>query len=282
VVSGTTRVAGVIGTPVRHSLSPTIVNAAFDALGLDWSYFAFEVARGEVEAALAGMRALQLGGLSVTMPHKEEAARLVDRCSADAGALGAVNCVVLDGDSLVGENTDGPGFVDAVRSDLDFELRGCRAVMLGAGGAARAVVLALSRAGAADVAVVNRTRANAERAAALAEGVGRVVDPPDASTALAEATLVVNATPVGMTDGGLPLDPELLGPKHIVVDLVYHPATTPLLAAAAQRGSTVSNGLGMLVHQAAHAVRLWTGFDPPVEAMEQAARVALEARQQSD
>ena len=128
-----TTVAGVIGTPIRHSLSPAIVNAAFDALGVDWSYFAFEVAPEDVAAALDGIRALRFGGLSVTMPHKERVADLVDRRSPDAAALGAVNCVVRDGDALVGENTDGPGFLDALRADLDFDPRGRRVIVLGAG-----------------------------------------------------------------------------------------------------------------------------------------------------
>jgi shikimate dehydrogenase len=283
MISGTTRVAGVIGSPLRHSLSPAIVNAAFEALGLDWSYVAFEVAPGDVARALDAMRVLRLGGLSVTMPHKEAVAQLVDRCSPDATALDAVNCIVPDGDDLVGENTDGAGFVDAVRADLGFEFAGCRAVMLGAGGAARAVVLALAREGVADIAIVNRTPANAQRALALAGERGRVVDPavgPAAglADAIADATLVVNATPVGMLDDRLPLDAALLGPSHTVVDLVYHPSVTPLLGAAAERGSVVANGLGMLVWQAAHAVRLWTGCDGPVAVMTEAAASVLAQR----
>jgi shikimate dehydrogenase len=270
-ISGSTRVAGVIGMPVRHSRSPAIVNAAFEALGVDWSYVAFEVAPDQLAAAIDGMRALQLGGLSVTMPHKEGVAALVDRCSEDATALRAVNCVVRDGSELVGENTDGPGFLDALRSDLEFDPARRRVVVLGAGGAARAVVLALARAGAADVAVVNRTAANAERAAALAGPAGRVSN----ADAVRDADLVVNATPVGMTDAAPALDPALLGPRQSVVDLIYHPATTPLLRGAAERGCPVANGLGMLVHQAAHAVRLWTGLDPPIATMLEAA-----ARQQ--
>lgn len=256
------------------------MNSAFETLGLDWEYFAFEVAPAGVAGALEGMRALGLGGLSVTMPHKESVARLVDRCAPDATALASVNCVVPDGDDLVGENTDGPGFIDALRADLGFDPGGCRAVVLGAGGAGRAVVLALAREGASDVAVVNRTRANADRAVALAGQVGRVVGAGDAAmdATMRDATLIVNATPAGMTDERIPIDVALLSARHVVVDLVYHPAVTPLLAAAAGRGCTVANGLGMLVHQAAHAVRLWTGLDAPVDAMAEAARAALTAR----
>jgi shikimate dehydrogenase len=182
--------------------------------------------------------------------------------------LGAVNCIVRDGDELIGENTDGPGFLDALKSDLNFDPEGRRAVVLGAGGAARAVVLALARAGAADVAIVNRTRSNAERAVALAGSAGHISNADDA---VPDADLVVNATPLGMTEGGMPIDPGLLRPGHALIDLIYHPATTPLLAAASERGCAVANGLGMLVHQAAHAVRLWTGLDPPIDVMRQAA-----------
>jgi shikimate dehydrogenase len=214
------------------------------------------------------------------MPHKEAVARLVDRRSPDADSLAAVNCVVPDGDELVGHNTDGPGFVDAVHAELGFEFDGCHAVMLGAGGAARAVVLALARAGASGIALVNRTRANGERAVALAGAVGRLVDPngDELAEAVAVADLVINGTPAGMTDDRLPIDPALLTPAHTVIDLVYHPAVTPLLAAAVERGSCVANGLGMLVHQAAHAVRLWTGVDPPIDVMTRAAESALAAR----
>ncbi|MBA2496552.1 MAG: shikimate dehydrogenase, partial [Acidimicrobiia bacterium] len=152
-VSGATRVAGVIGAPVRHSLSPALHNAAFAATGLDWVYVAFEVAGGDVGRALDGVRAFGLGGLSVTMPHKADAAALVDECSEDAVLLGAVNCVVpLDGGRLRGENTDGGGFVDSL-AEVGVDPRGMCCAVLGAGGAARAVIVALARAGAAEVRV---------------------------------------------------------------------------------------------------------------------------------
>jgi len=272
-ISGATRVAAVIGSPIRHSLSPTLMNAAFAAVDADWVYVAFDVAAGNAGAALDAMRALDLGGLSVTMPHKEDVAALVDELSPDADALGAVNCVRRAGAALVGENTDGPGFRDAL-GDIGFDPAGRRAAVLGAGGAARAVVLALARAGAAEVMVVSRTVAKSNRAAALAGEAGRVV----AAGAIADADLVVNATPVGMLDEDTPFDPDLLRPDHVVIDLVYHPAVTPLLHAARRRGATAANGLGMLVHQAAHAVRHWTGVSPPVPRMLDAAHAALGER----
>ena len=260
--------AGVIGDPVRHSLSPALHNAAFAALGLDWVYLAFEVPAGSAAAAVEGMRALGIDGLNVTMPHKEDVAAAVDRLSPVAERLGAVNTVVRRGGVLAGESTDGIGFVDALRSDEGFDPAGKRCLVVGAGGAARAVVLALADAG-ASVAVVGRTP---ERVAACAALGGRVGSPEEAG----DADLIVNATPVGMGDDtGLPVDPAMLGPGQMVADLVYHPLQTPLLAEARARGAVAVNGLGMLIHQAAHAFRLWTGEDPPLEVMSAAAVRAL-------
>jgi shikimate dehydrogenase len=204
------------------------------------------------------------------MPHKAAVAALVDEASDDVIALGAVNCVVpvAGGVRLRGESTDGGGFLDALTA-TGVDVAGQSCVVLGAGGAARAVVLALARAGASDVAVVNRTPARAEAAAALAGRVGRVVG----EEAAAGAGVVVNATSVGMgADGGVPLDPERLGSGQTVVDLVYDPLATPLLQAARARGAVTVDGLGMLVHQAARAFTLWTGEAAPVAAMEEAAR----------
>lgn len=281
-LTATTRVVGVIGDPVRHSLSPVLHNAAFSVLGLDWASVAFPVPAGDVGPALAGVRALGVEGLSVTMPHKEAALAGVDRASEVASALGAVNTIVRHGNELVGESTDGAGFLDAVRA-AGCDPVGWRCLVLGAGGAARAVVLALAGAGAAEVVVVNRTPARAEQAVALAGSVGRVGSADQAD----QADLVVNATPLGMLlgppgrraeeqggdQGGdqLPLDPARLGPGQLVVDLVYYPRDTPLLQAARHRGATTQDGIGMLVHQAAHALALWTGREAPIGAMVAAA-----------
>jgi shikimate dehydrogenase len=264
-------VAGVIGEPIRHSLSPVLHNAAFRALGLDWVFLAFEVPAGDAPAAIEGMRALGIEGLSVTMPHKEAVLPVLDRLSPTAERLGAVNTITRRAGLLVGESTDGPGFIDALRQDDGFEPEGRRCLVLGAGGAARAVVLALADAGAAEVVVANRTVAKAEAAVALAGAAGRLGTVDD----VGDADLVVNATPVGMGDGAVPLDPKRLAPGQLVVDLVYHPAVTPLVAAARERGATAVNGLGMLIHQAAHAFMLWTGQEPPLEAMSAAALSAL-------
>ena len=271
----------MIGSPVRHSLSPTLLNAAFAAEGLDWVYAAFEVPEGKGGDAVAAMRALGLGGLSVTMPHKAAAHDAVDGRTEVAAALGAVNCVFRDGDRLVGDNTDGPGFLDALVHDQGVDVRGRRCVVLGAGGAGRAVARALGGAGAAEVVVVNRSPGPAARAAELAGRAGRVGGPSDVGS----ADLVVNATPLGMAGGGppeLPADPALLDARQVVVDLIYHPADTPLLQAARARGATTVNGLGMLVHQAAHAFTRWTGRPAPISVMRAAVAAELAARAPAD
>lgn len=282
MITGSTRLAALIGSPARHSLSPTILNAAFSAVGADWVFLVFEVPEGRGSTAIGAVRELGIGGLSVTMPHKAAAHDAVDERTPVAAALGAVNCVYWQGDRLVGDNTDGAGFVDALRTDEGIEVTGLRCVVLGAGGAGRAVARALGEAAAGDVAIVNRSPEPATRAAALAGERGRVGGLAD----VAAADLVVNATPLGMgivtgTDGTtepLPLDPAVLHAGQIVADLIYQPATTPLLAAARDRGAVAVNGLGMLIHQAAHAFRRWTGEDPPLEAMSAAAVAELARR----
>ncbi len=268
-LSAATTVVGVIGDPVDHSLSPLLHNTAFSHLGLDWVSVGFRVSSGKTATALDGARALGVVGLSVTMPHKAEAARLVTDRSTLAARLGAVNCVVDTDRGWRGENTDGAGFLAALGHRDGFEPRGLRCLVVGAGGAARAVIAALADAGAGEVVVVNRTPERAAAALTLAGPVGRAGEPSDARS----ADLVVNATPMGMAgadpDGGQawPIDPTLLSAGQRVVDLVYHPSETPWMAAARARGAIVDNGLGMLVHQAALQLAAWTGLEPPVEAM---------------
>ncbi|MEM9714053.1 MAG: shikimate dehydrogenase [Actinomycetota bacterium] len=262
-ISATTSVVAVIGSPIRHSLSPVIHNAAFAALDLDWAYVAFDVDADGAGAAVEAMRRLGLRGMSVTMPAKQGVAAAVDRCSADAELLGVVNCVRWDRDELVGENTDGEGFVRAFAEETGATPAGRRFVVLGAGGAARSIILALTRADAAEIIVVNRSPGAAAEAAALAGGVGRVGEPDDATS----VDVVVNATSLGMAEGDpLPLAVDLLRPDTVVADIVYA-RTTSLLEAARHVGAMPVGGLGMLVHQAAVAFEHWTGRPAPVDVM---------------
>ena len=280
-ISASTRIAAVIGDPVRHSLSPAIHNAAFAALGLDWVYVALEVPHGQARAAIKAMRVLGIDGLNVTMPHKSDAAKAVDRLTPTAKALGAVNTIVRIGGDLVGDSTDGEGFVSTLRHDDGVDPAGKRFLVLGAGGAARGVAKAIADAGAAEVIVVARRADQARACARLAGAVGRV----GSAEEVGDADVVVNATPVGMGEvvpldprAALPLDVERLAPGQLVVDLVYQPLVTPLVAAARERGVAAVNGVGMLIHQAAAAFRLWTGDDAPLEAMSAGALTALSTR----
>lgn len=273
-VRGTTRVAAVIGDPVAHSISPAIHNAAFAATGLDAVFVAFPVRPVDLGGAIAGFRALDLLGLSVTMPHKAAVIGHLDEVRHEAAALGAVNCVVREGDRLVGTNTDGSGFVDALTA-ASVDLVGTRVLVLGAGGAARAVIRGLVDAGVAEIGVANRTQDRAEAAVLLGGRDARIADPADTP----DYDVVVNATSVGMgeaPDGAaLPLDPSLLREGQVVVDLVYDPVETGLLIEARAAGARPVDGVGMLVHQAAHAFTLWTGQEAPVEDMTRAAREAM-------
>ena len=271
------RIAAVIGSPVAHSLSPAIHQAAFDAAGVNWTYTAFDIT--DAAAALSAMRLLGLAGLSVTMPLKEDVARAVDRLDPAARALHSVNTVSWDGDELVGSSTDGAGFVASLAA-AGVEVDGAQISVIGAGGAARSVIDALGRAGAADITVLNRTRDRAEHAASLskAASVGIVSD-------ITRADIVINATSVGMgvsvddaTDADMACDPALLRSGQVVADLVYHPLETAWMRAAANVGAATVDGLGMLVHQAALQQLQWLGTMPDTTAMRIAAEAELARR----
>jgi shikimate dehydrogenase len=270
------RLAALIGSPVEHSLSPVIHQAAFDASGDEWSYVAFDVAAGDAAAAIAAMRVLGIAGLSVTMPHKHDVAAAVDRLDPAAAALGSVNTVSWDGDALVGSSTDGAGFVAALAED-GVDVAGVAVAVLGAGGAARSIIEALGRAGAGSIHVVNRTVDRAESATALASMavVGTQND-------IADAELVVNASSVGMgvdpataAAEHLPCDVGLLNAGQVVVDLVYHPLETAWLRGAGKVGARTVDGLGMLIHQAALQQQAWLGRPADVGAMRRAIEAEL-------
>lgn len=274
-ISAQTRLAAVIGWPVRHSMSPELHNAAFAELGFDAVYVALPVPEGAAAQAVQAMRAFDWLGFSVTMPHK---AMIIDSCddlTDTARALGAVNCVFRDGDQIIGDNTDGSGFVAGVEHDFSVSIDAMNVVVVGAGGAARAAARALTQAGAGDVAIINRSADRAAKAIAAAGGAARIGHRSD----LGSADLVVNATPLGMGDtaysSSVPFDPSVLPDHAIVADLIYHPLETPLLAEARVRGLRAQNGVSMLVFQAAAQFERWTGRDAPVETMIGAARAVI-------
>lgn len=272
------RTAGVVGWPVQQSRSPMLHGHWLARYGIPGAYVPLAVMPGRLPDALRGLPALGFAGCNVTVPHKQEAARLVDRLDAAAQRMAAVNLVVVEPDgSLVGRNTDGYGFREALR-DADPALRLDRlpAAVIGAGGGARAVVGTLLDEGAPEIRLCNRNAARAEALAALfADARIRVVTWPEREEALAGCGLLVNTTKAGMI--GEP--PLALGLQHLpstatVCDIVYNPLTPPLLAAARARGNTAVNGLGMLLHQARPAFQAWFGVLPDITP---ALRAAIEA-----
>ena len=269
----TKRRLAVLGQPISHSRSPAMHNAALAELGLagEWSYEAIEVAPAEFEALVRGMAAEGFAGANVTVPHKVAALELADEASAPAGAIGAANTLSFVGGRIAAENTDATGFLDS----LPASAAGRRALVLGAGGSARAVVWALVTEG-AEVSIWNRTPEKAER---LADELGAVaLLASDDRLVAGSFDLIVNATTVGMGAGesaaalkSLPLRADSLDEKHQLVDLAYGPAETELARAARARGATVVDGLEVLVRQGAASLRIWTGQDPPIETMRRAA-----------
>ena len=286
-IDGHTQLVGLIGWPVEHSLSPAMHNAAFDALRLNWRYVPLPVRPDRIESAIRGLAALGFRGANVTVPHKRALLPFLDTLAPDASALGAVNTIVVgrEEDKLIGHNTDAQGFIGALRH-AEFEPQGKRVAVVGAGGAARAVVYGLLTAGAAHIALLNRTP---ERAEALLADMGSASLQPSRLCALPltaehlaecarEADLLVNSTSVGMwpeIDGSIwPLGTAL--PAHLTVfDLVYNPLQTRLLQQAQESGAQAIDGLGMLVEQGALAFELWTGRPAPLEVMRAASGQTL-------
>jgi shikimate dehydrogenase len=250
-------------------------NAAFAQLGLDWVYVPFSVLPERIGEAVAGVRAMNLAGVNVTIPLKELVPPHLDELTERAEALGAVNTIIHRDGRLIGDSTDGPGFMEALADAHVTIAEGTLVVVLGAGGSSRAIVHALTEAGAV-VILANR---NQERAEALARAVARrpvrVIPFTEVAIgkALGEATILVNTTSLGMyphTEEMPPIPAAALTPQHFVSDLIYNPAETRLLAMARERGCVTQNGVEMLVRQGAIAFQHWTGQYPPVEKMRQA------------
>lgn len=267
-INGATRVYGLLGRPVAHSLSPAMHNAAFRELGLNAVYVAFPVT--DLTQAVAGLRGLNLGGVSVTIPFKEEIIPLLDELDPQADKIGAVNTVVNREGVLLGHNTDWLGALAALQEET--AITGEHFLLLGAGGAARAIAFAIREKGGA----FSLTDVDEARAVTLAGEFGGQALAPDA-LARCPATVLINATPVGMAprSGDIPLDPNLLSRFRVVMDIVYQPLETRLLKEARARGCQVIDGLAMLIHQGAAQFELWTGRPAPREVMARAAYAAL-------
>ncbi len=266
-----TALYGVVGHPLRHSLSPLMHNRAFEALGIDAVYLPFETA--DIQGAIGGARALGIQGLSITLPHKQAVMACLDRLDPLAEKIGAVNTVVKRGKKLVGFNTDASGALEALESRLgERSLSGMSCLLVGAGGAARAVGFALQERG-ARLALWNRSRQRGEQAAAALGGrFLSAAEVPDF-----RADLLVNATPVGMFPGvdACPVPDRMLKKGMVVMDLVYNPVQTLLLSKAKARGCIPISGLDMFLFQGAAQLRLWTGRKAPMETLRAALSKAL-------
>jgi shikimate dehydrogenase len=271
MITSKTRLVGLLGHPVQHSQSPIMHNAAFAEKQLNFAYAAFDVEPDRLADAIAGIRALGLRGVNVTIPHKVAIMPLLDEIDPLAKRIGAVNTVVNDNGRLIGYNTDGMGYVRSLVEETKLDVQKQVVTLLGAGGAARAVAFTLAEQGVREIRIINRSR---EKAALLAEHLGvivptSVVEPGDASSAIADATLLINTTSIGMFPDvdEIPVPVEWLHPGLIVSDLIYNPLETKLLKQARLIGAKPHSGVGMFVNQGALAFELWTGEPAPSETM---------------
>jgi len=281
-ITGKTKVVGIIGDPVEHSGSPQMHNPAFAEVGLDYVYVPFHIRPANLYAAIEGFKAMHVVGLNVTIPHKQAVIPLLDEMSREAELIGAVNTLTFEDGKLKGDNTDARGFLAGMReTGLDFP-QDESAVVIGAGGAARAVIVALASIGLAPIVIANRT---VSRAVALATNLSRTINMPIRGIGLHDeqlpdivrtAALVVNTASAGMDISQPPLIlSEWLQPQTIVYDIVYTPPETRLLQEAAERGCHTIRGLGMLVHQGAIAFEKWARVRAPVQTMQRALQQAL-------
>ncbi len=270
---------GVFGDPVDENPTGIMQEAAFRAAGLDWRYLTLKVVPAGIADAMAGMRAMHFQGINLTIPHKVAVLPLLDEVAPDAALIGAVNTVRRDGDRLIGENTDGKGFLRALREDAGLDPAGARVAILGAGGAARAIAVELALAGASHLAIVNRSVAPGQELVALLNNrtpAAAEFVPWDGPCRVPPETMIlVNATSIGLfpdTDAAPHVDEETIRPDLLVCDVIPNPPRTRFLQTAGASGARTLDGLGMLVYQGAIGYRMWTGQEPPINVM----RAALE------
>lgn len=270
---------GVFGDPIAHSKSPLMLNRAFRETGLNAAYAAFHVRPEGLRDAVNGIRALGFRGVNITIPHKVKVMEYLDAIDDRAADIGAVNTIVNENGRLVGYNTDGVGYVRSLKEETGINLAGRKILIIGAGGAARAIACALAAEQPDRIVIANRTK---ERADLLAADIRRHVpcaghSLEEVKTLIGEMELVVNTTSVGMAPhvDQLPIPPEWLHERLLVSDLIYNPLTTRLLKEAKARGARIHGGLGMFVYQGAYAFEYWTGLPAPIRAMREAVEQSL-------
>ncbi|MCK8817472.1 shikimate dehydrogenase [Natroniella sulfidigena] len=288
MINSSTKLVGLLGDPVEHSKSPLMHNAVLEKLGLNYRYLAFQVKSEEVKEALEGIRALGIKGVNVTIPHKEAVINNLDDLSKEAELIGAVNTIENKEGRLIGHNTDGQGFVRALAEEVGFSAQGKKILIIGAGGAAKAVAFQLGLEGADELYVANRTfetaanlASNLEEKLNLSKVEALRLEEEYLKNNLPKLDLIVDTTPIGMypqIDVEPVIGDELIEKASLVTDLVYNPVETVLLKRAKKLGVKTVSGLGMLIYQGAIAFEIWTGQEADVETMKDAILSQLEIR----
>ncbi|MFC1767709.1 shikimate dehydrogenase [Candidatus Margulisiibacteriota bacterium] len=285
-IHGTTKMVGLVGDPIEHSVSFEMHNAAFDKLKIDYCYIPFHTQAQDLEKALDGIRLLGFVGANITIPHKETIIAYLDETMKLSRLIGSVNTVLNQEGRLIGYNTDGPGFIDTLVKDCGFNPKGKRAVILGAGGASRSISIMLAKEGVKTLIISD---IDYEKSKNLCEYINShfeiapyacPVDSNELKTSIESCDMLVNATPIGMYPkvDGCPIDKGMKIPATaLVYDLIYNPEETQLLKMAKKAGAKAFNGIGMLVRQGALAFSIFTEQDPPISVMREAAVSALKA-----
>ena len=275
-IKGSTQLTCIIGSPVDHSKSPYMHNLAFEKLGLDYAYMAFDIKEGSLKQGVDGLRTLNVRGFNITMPHKQEVMKYLDKIEEDAKLIGAVNTVLNNNGKLIGYNTDGKGFIKSLE-ERNVKYIDEKIVIIGAGGAAKAIAIELALKGVKNIVIVNRTL---EKAEAISHTINKniegsesrslVLDEKLLKEELKDASILINTTSVGMGDSidkNIIKNEDTLHKDLFVADLIYNPVKTKFLSMAEEKGCRIMNGLDMLVYQGALVFKIWTGADMPVEVM---------------
>lgn len=269
------KLLGIFGYPIKHSLSPYMHNAVCHELSLPYFYVPFQVAPEKLGQAVDSIRTLGIQGINITIPHKESVMQYLDKISHEAKLIGAVNTIKNENGKLIGYNTDGRGFVASIKEDFDVMPKGKSFIILGAGGAARAIAIQLAIEGCSKIIIANRSLSKAKN---IAENINANVPSCiaeavelNSSILVSGADMLINTTSIGMKKEDQSIvDPELLSAIPMVSDIIYNPPDTPLLKEARKRNAQAANGINMLVFQGAIAFEIWTGVTPPIKTMRSA------------
>lgn len=265
------KTVAIYGNPIQQSLSPDMHNLAFKLLDLNYHYSAYDIIPENLEAGINAIRVLDFAGANITIPHKEKVIKFLDYVDPRASAIGAVNTIVNKNGYLSGYNTDGDGYLHSLEEELNIKLSKQKIMVIGAGGAARAIIYCLLEKKLEDVYIFNRSIAKAENLASDFANYGHlnILEVSKAVDKIAGMDIIINTSPVGMFPDldQSPIDCELIHSKQIVSDIIYNPLKTKLLIQAEKKSAKIHNGVGMLVHQGALAFKLWTGLDAPITEM---------------